>query len=129
MIVLDSFALTEANMPGGGRSGCGKIIENELCWISPATLAEAYMILKDDIGTERADLVLDVILRGAGFKVSDDRDPKLIRLVVEARSDYGVPFPVAFAAALSRVLDCPVLTNSEDYVEIENSGFCRVRHY
>jgi predicted nucleic acid-binding protein len=129
-VVLDPCALLEANMDevNGKSSSVGRIIDNEQCYMTPINVAEAYISLRDDLSSELAEAVLDMILENVTIKVVEDRDARLIRMVTEAKG-FGVPYTVAFCAALARYLDCSVLSNESDFAELEKAGFCRVRHY
>ncbi|MBI2843511.1 MAG: PIN domain-containing protein [Armatimonadetes bacterium] len=126
-VVLDTSAIVALAVDDMQRSAVVEAaLTNELCYMSPVAVAEAYYWLLARAGKQLADHWLAFVVSGRDIQMDPDVDRDLIELVGEARL-LGVSPSGAFTAALAHRKGVPVLSAALEYTELERRRFCQVR--
>lgn len=125
-VVLDAAALVALSFEEQGGSAVERIVEDELCYMSPTNVAQAYFMLRKYASPARAEHILEMITSNKGIRVLSDSDRDVIEMAGRVM-ELGVSTGCCFSAALAHKLKIPVVTNDHDFDAIEKAGFCRVR--
>ena len=128
-LVLDTTALLDMNILDEDDPRYLELVhrtENQHCYITSVVAAQIYYRLNKDVGTERADAILEMMRSGEWITIADDS--RLITGAAQAM-DYGAPPSIAFTAALAMKLDIPVVAGDKSYDNLERNGFCGVVRY
>jgi predicted nucleic acid-binding protein len=125
-VVLDSCAVIALGLEDRESSGVEKIISDETCYMSPASVAEVYFIVRKYANPARANLLLEWMMTGKEIRVTSDCDADLIEIAGKIM-ELGVSSGSSFSAALACKMGIPVVTNDADFDAISKAGFCKLR--
>lgn len=126
-IVLDSCAIIAIGLEDRDAPRITNLIYDNLCYMSPAGVAEAYFLIRKYASEARANHLLDWILSRTDVRVEDDNDPEIIITAGEIMMLGGLSSAACFTAALSKKLGYPVVTNDPCFDIIEQAGLCTVK--
>lgn len=129
-VVLDSYAVLALALTEITReSAIGDAIENEVCYMTPISVAEVYQLVYRYASKQLADMWFEFLTARTGdVHIVPDNDKQFLQLVNDALV-FEVPTSVAFSAALARLKGVPVLTNKTSFDELRDAGFCEVRSF
>ena len=125
-VVLDASALVALSFEERGGSVVERIMEDELCYMSPSNVAQAYFMLRKYASPARAEHILEMITANKGIRIVSDADRDIIEMAGRVM-EFGVSTACCFSAALAHKMKIPVVTNDQDFDAIEKAGFCKVR--
>lgn len=126
--VLDASAIVAlARNEAIATTVVGDALENDKCYVAPATIATVYYVLLEKDGRSRADHWLRYMTSGlvVSIKPCDDKDT--LRAVAHARMITRLPLCSRFAAALAKRLNCQVITADGNFEDLASAKFCKVK--
>jgi uncharacterized protein with PIN domain len=126
-VVLDSCAIIAIGLEDRDAPNITKIVYENICYMSPAGVAEAYFLIRKYASVARADHLMDWILSRTDVRVEDDNDPEIITTAGEIMMLGGISAAACFTAALGKKMKLPVVTNDPCFDIIEHAGFCEVK--
>lgn len=114
---------------------CSKALEDTLtrgrCFMTIASVEEFACVVRDYCGEQLAEKWLAWLFSVEDIEIVEARhkdyvSEDFVMLVADAYSKTRLTPPAASAAALARHLKIPVVTNRRNFIDLEQSGFCRV---
>lgn len=126
-VVLDTYAVLAFFQREPSAQVVANILMTGEPWMNLVNLGEVTYIVERTRGKDEADIIFANLLAphrpDGGVPISWlPIDERLTRQAASLKSDGGLSYADAFAAASARLLNCPVLTGDPEFAAAERSG-------
>lgn len=128
--VLDSYALIgyleDEPFAGKIETILNKGVKGELqLFLHAIHLGEVYYITLREQGQDSADLAYSRI-KAFPTTLINEIDEELLLTAASLKANYPISYADSFAAAISIIYDCPLLTGDPEYRILEKNGIISV---